>query len=183
MRFTKCLAVVAATAAALLAGAAAAAAQPGSGNGPTGRAQLIDASGRVVGVATLRQTPNAGVWIGLELRGVPPGTHGFHIHETGQCQPPTFESAGSHYNPRNRAHGFFAAEGPHAGDMLNVHVPESGEIQIERLAPGVSLNAGAETTLFDANGSALVLHAGEDDYRSQPSGDSGTPIACGVITR
>lgn len=150
---------------------------------PTARARLIDAQGRQVGEATLRQTPNAGVLIQLRLEGIPAGTHAMHIHETGRCDAPTFESAGGHYAPRGNAHGPLHPHGKHAGDLLNIHVPESGRLVVEQLADGVSLWPGVQGTLFDADGSALIIHTGADDYTSQPTGDAGGRIACGVIER
>ncbi|HEX7117976.1 MAG TPA: superoxide dismutase family protein [Longimicrobiales bacterium] len=150
----------------------------------TARADLIDARGRKVGEATLHETPNSGVHIELDVSGLRAGAiHGFHIHETGRCETPTFESAGGHYAPRGREHGILNADGPHAGDLLNLHVPASGRVHVEQLAPRVTLRAGARNTLFDDDGSALVIHADADDYRSQPSGESGDRIVCGVIRR
>lgn len=149
----------------------------------TARAELIDARGQRVGEATLVETPGSGVWIRLAAAGLPPGTHALHIHRTGRCEPPAFASAGSHHARRRRPHGFLNPDGPHAGDLLNLHVPESGGLETEQLATRVTLRPGAPGSLFDADGSTLVLHAGADDYRSQPAGGAGTPIACGVIAR
>jgi len=145
------------------------------------RAQLVDAEGNVVATATLRETAGHGVLIRLEAERLPPGERAFHIHQTGRCEPPSFQSAGGHYAPRGRQHGFLVQAGPHAGDLPNIHVPESGRLVIEVLARDVTLRPGAPNTLFDEDGSALVIHAGPDDYRSQPAGDAGGRIACGVI--
>jgi len=149
----------------------------------TARADLIDSRGRKVGEAVLQDTPGHGVLIQIDVSDLPPGIHGFHIHETGKCDPPGFESAGAHYAPRGRDHGFLVERGPHAGDLANLHVPESGRVRVEQLAPAVTLQPDEVGTLLDTDGSAIVIHANRDDYRSQPSGDSGDRIVCGVIRR
>ena len=145
----------------------------------TASAVLKDASGREVGAATLTVTPS-GVLISLDLTAVPPGEHGFHVHTTGKCEPPDFKSAGPHFNPDQTKHGFMTPEGPHAGDLPNLHVPADGKLQVEVLEPNVTLSG--EAPLLDADGSALVIHAGADDYKTDPAGNSGNRIACGVIT-
>ena len=147
------------------------------------RAQLVDAEGNVVATATLRETAGHGVLIRLEAERLPAGEHAFHIHQTGRCEPPSFESAGGHYAPRGRQHGFLVPAGPHAGDLPNLHIPQGGRHVVEVLAAGVTLRPGAPNTLFDEDGSALVVHAGPDDYRSQPAGNAGGRVACGVIQR
>lgn len=147
--------------------------------GADARAELVNAEGEVVGRAGLDSTPS-GVLIRLRLDGLPPGRHALHIHETGACEAPDFESAGGHYNPFGREHGFRDAAGPHAGDLPNIVVPPSGELQLEVLADEVTLREG-RAALFDADGSALVIHAGADDYRTDPAGDAGDRLACGVV--
>jgi len=144
-------------------------------------ASLKGADGAEHGTITFTETP-AGVLITAELTGLPPGVHGFHLHETGQCEPP-FDSAGGHYNPANAEHGFKTTGGPHAGDMPNIHVPESGSLTIEVLNANVTLEEGAPETLFDDDGTALLIHDHADDYASQPSGDAGDRIACGVVEK
>jgi Cu-Zn family superoxide dismutase len=148
---------------------------------PTASARVSDAGGADVGTVTLTQTP-AGVLIMAELSGLPAGVHGFHLHERGVCEPP-FESAGEHYNPTAAEHGFKVVGGPHAGDMPNIHVPESGTLTIEVLNANVSLEEDAPETLFDEDGTAVVIHADPDDYQEQPSGHAGDRIACGVVER
>ena len=145
----------------------------------TASAVLRDASGKEVGAATFTVTPS-GVLISLDLTAVPPGEHGFHVHTTGKCEPPDFKSAGPHFNPDQTKHGFMTPEGPHAGDLPNLHVPADGKLQVEVLEPNVTLSG--EAPLLDADGSALVIHAGADDYKTDPAGNSGNRIACGVIT-
>lgn len=154
----------------------------------SGQASATDASaiikdqdGETVGKATLRDTPN-GVLIHVKFYGLPAGAHAFHVHETGICEPP-FKSAGGHYNPTDSAHGFLIEDGPHAGDMPNIHVPGdqtlaagNGSLELEVLTLVDSLE-----NLMDEDGAALVVHEGTDDYKSQPSGAAGPRIACGVI--
>jgi Cu-Zn family superoxide dismutase len=132
-----------------------------------------------IGDAVLRQTPN-GVLITMALRDLPQGEHGFHIHESGKCEPP-FESAGGHFNPAGKKHGFEVAQGPHAGDLPNLIVPENGRVKLEYLARDVTLEEGKPGTLLDKDGAALVVHAGPDDYTTDPAGASGARIACGSI--
>ena len=141
-------------------------------------ALLKDVSGKEVGTAKLAATPS-GTLITRELTAAPPGTHGFHIHTVGKCEPPEFESAGGHFNPDKAKHGYLNAEGPHAGDMPNVHVPENGKLTVEVLNPLVTL--GAESPLLDEDGSSIMLHADPDDYMTDPAGHAGGRIACGVI--
>jgi len=163
------------TGAALLAAGLTAGQQP-----QTARAELVDAQGRRVGTATLTETPH-GVLLWANFTALPAGTHAFHVHQVGRCEPP-FDSAGGHFNPGGRRHGFRSPEGPHAGDMPNLHVPESGRLEIEILLHDATLAAGPRT-LLDADGSALVVHAGTDDYMTDPAGNSGARIACGVVRR
>jgi superoxide dismutase, Cu-Zn family len=145
----------------------------------TASAVLKDASGKQVGKATLTVNPT-GVLVSLDLTAVPPGEHAFHSHAVGKCEPPDFKSAGPHFNPDQTKHGYLSSEGPHAGDMPNLHVPDDGKLQIEILEPNVTLSG--EAPLLDADGAALVIHAGADDYKTDPAGNSGDRIACGVIS-
>jgi Cu-Zn family superoxide dismutase len=143
------------------------------------RVNLQGAKSQPVGEVTLTQTPH-GVLVTTSVHDLPPGEHGFHIHEKGECVPP-FTSAGAHFNPRGAAHGYENPKGAHAGDLPNLIVPADGKLRVEFLAKGVTLEKGKPGSLFDADGSTLVLHAAEDDYRSDPAGNSGDRIACGVI--
>jgi superoxide dismutase, Cu-Zn family len=155
--------------------------QSGSRQGAGAGAELKDRDGQVIGRAQLADTPN-GVLLRVSLDRAPEGEHAFHIHETGQCQAPGFESAGGHFNPSKAQHGFHDAKGPHAGDLPNIHVPQGGRLTFEHVLHDVSLSAG-NNSLLDQNGSALVMHAKPDDYRTDPAGAAGDRLACGVIQK
>jgi len=148
---------------------------------PGAKATLKDAQGKTLGEATLRESA-AGVLVKLDLQGVPAGTHAFHIHTVGKCDAPDFMTAGGHFNPTTMKHGLLATGGPHAGDMPNLYVPADGKLSVEVLDSNVTLAAGPKS-VFDADGSALMLHATADDYTSDPAGNAGARIACGVVTR
>src|SRR3546814_6537097 len=125
--------------------------------GDEASAAMVDAEGNEVGTVELSQLQN-GTLLTAKLQGLPEGTHGFHVHETGTCEPP-FESAGGHFNPVSAKHGFGAQGGPHAGDMPNIYVPSSGELTIEVF--NVTLEVG--DALLDNDGAAIVIHEGADD--------------------
>ncbi|SHG26447.1 superoxide dismutase family protein [Ornithinibacillus halophilus] len=141
---------------------------------------LEDTKGEKVGKAKFEQRKK-GVEITLVAENLPPGTHGFHIHEKGLCQAPTFGSAEGHFNPTKANHGFNDPEGPHAGDLPNIEVDEDGKVSKTVLAEMVTLEEGQEHSLFQEGGTSLMIHEKADDYQSQPSGDAGERIACGVI--
>jgi superoxide dismutase, Cu-Zn family len=141
---------------------------------------LIGSEGQPVGTARLRED-REGVAITIEARGLPPGRKGFHIHETGRCDPPGFQSAGGHFAPQDRQHGLDNPAGPHAGDMENLEVGADGSVTTTVVNPRVTLRRGAANSLLDGDGTALVIHAEEDDQRTDPTGDSGDRIACGVV--
>lgn len=143
---------------------------------------LENAEGEVVATANLTQA-DGGVHIVLDVDGLPEGTHGFHVHEKGVCEPPDFESAGGHYNPTNMKHGKLHPEGPHAGDFDNIEVDKNGKAHVEFTTNQVTLEKGQENTLYTDEGTSLVIHADPDDYKSQPSGNAGERIACGVISK
>jgi superoxide dismutase, Cu-Zn family len=144
------------------------------------KATLTDANGKVVGEVNLVQT-NDGVLIRLSLKGLPAGERAFHVHAVGKCEPP-FTSAGPHFNPGGKKHGLEAADGAHAGDMPNLHIPSSGDLSVEILNNMITLAKGRPNSVFDADGSAIVVHAMADDYKTDPAGNAGDRIACGVIT-
>ncbi|HLT03223.1 MAG TPA: superoxide dismutase family protein [Geminicoccaceae bacterium] len=144
-------------------------------------AVLINPDGEEIGTVAISEIAQ-GLRIFAQAEDLPPGVHAFHIHETGQCDTPSFESAGGHYNPTGMQHGWDNPEGPHAGDFPNVHVHEDGKLAVEYFTAALTLSGG-ENTLFDDDGSAVVVHEGPDDYQSDPAGHAGARIACGVISR
>jgi superoxide dismutase, Cu-Zn family len=145
------------------------------------KAEIKDAMGKTVGQATLTDSAN-GVLVHVTLTAAPAGAHAFHIHTTGKCDGPDFMTAGGHFNPSMKQHGINNPMGMHAGDLPNVQVPAGGALTFDFFAPQVTLTAGAGS-LMDADGSALMLHQGVDDYRGDPAGNAGARIACGVVTR
>jgi superoxide dismutase, Cu-Zn family len=149
--------------------------------GPTAHARLLNAQGVEVGTAELEQHEN-GVEVEVRTTGIAAGLHGVHFHAAGACAAPDFMSAGAHFNPTQRQHGFDNPQGPHAGDLRNLEVAANGTGRAEFLNPNVSLRDGP-SSLFDADGTAIVIHAAADDFRTDPSGNSGARIACGVVTR
>ncbi len=147
-------------------------------------AELRDSRGNVVGQATLTETEPGPVTLRITLRwfsDARAGEHGVHIHAVGQCTP-TFAAAGGHFNPASHKHGFLSGEGHHAGDLPNLQVNLLGNATYEAKTSLVTLGEGANS-LFDADGSSIVVHAGPDDYHTDPAGASGDRIACGVLTR
>lgn len=142
--------------------------------------QLRDSTGEQIGVSHLSQQGD-GVEVHVRVSGLQPGSeHGLHFHETGTCEPPTFESAGSHFNPTNAQHGLENPQGPHTGDMPNIRAGDDGTADTTFVKPGTQLR-GDTTSLQRSGGLALVVHEGRDDQRTDPSGGSGNRIACGVV--
>lgn len=141
---------------------------------------MMNTKGETIGEARLTQKPG-GVEINLDASKLPQGVHGFHIHENGSCDIPTFESAGGHFNPTNAKHGFDTPGGPHAGDLPNIQVKAYGNVSTSVLAEMVTLEKGKKNSLLKEGGTALIIHSKADDYKSQPAGNAGERIACGVI--
>jgi Cu-Zn family superoxide dismutase len=136
-------------------------------------ATLRDLNGEVVGWAAFTEDARGLLHVNVQVRGLPEGLHGIHIHNTAACTPP-FTTAGSHHNPLGETHG------SHAGDLPNLAVNGAGAGHLDGTTNLATLTDGP-TTIFDANGSALIIHAGQDDYVTDPTGNSGARIACGVI--
>jgi Cu-Zn family superoxide dismutase len=145
-----------------------------------GYAELKDKDGKSVGAANLREAAG-GVVIQLQVKGLSPGLHAIHVHAVGKCEAPAFNSAGGHFNPGEKKHGLKNPDGPHAGDLPDLYIAKDGSGRYEVLADGITLKPGA-TSVFGADGSALVIHASADDNMSDPAGNSGDRVACGVIT-
>jgi Cu-Zn family superoxide dismutase len=144
-------------------------------------APIVDANGESIGTAALTQKKEK-VHIYAWATGLTPGKHGIHVHAVGQCDPTAFVTAGSHFNPEIRKHGLHNPEGPHAGDMPNMEVREIGFGIMRAATDRISLSDGPKS-VFDADGSAIIIHAAEDDQVTDPTGNSGARIACGVIER
>jgi Cu-Zn family superoxide dismutase len=142
-------------------------------------AVMRDPGGRTVANATAT-TSGGGVRIRVEAAGLGPGTYGVHVHNAGRCDPPDFASAGPHWNPSGRQHGSQNPQGPHLGDLPNLMVGADGRGALEFAIPGADLRGGARPML-DGDGASLMIHASPDDYRTDPSGNSGARIACGVF--
>tara|TARA_R110002124_G_scaffold13600_7_gene62364 strand:- start:926 stop:1570 length:645 start_codon:yes stop_codon:yes gene_type:complete len=153
---------------------------PGEVSGNVARAALVGADQAQYGEVIVAQGDN-GLLVNIKAQGMSPGQHGVHIHETGKCEGPDFKSAGGHWNPATKQHGFDNPQGAHAGDFFNLDIGADGTGALEALVRGASLSGG-ENALLDADGAAFVVHEGPDDLKTDPSGESGGRIACGVFT-
>src|SRR6202051_5266749 len=145
------------------------------------KVEMHDGQGNSVGTATLSPAPQ-GVKINLDLKSLPPGDHGIHVHSVAQCEGPAFTTAGGHLNPDMKHHGLMNPDGPHAGDMPNFTVAADGTAKARFVAPGLTMGDDAHS-IFTGGGTALVIHAMGDDMKSDPAGNSGARIACGVISK
>jgi len=143
-------------------------------------APILNVEGEKIGEAFIVET-SGGVTIDILAEGLPPGEKGIHIHETGECTPPDFKSAGGHWNPHGKEHGFENPKGYHLGDLPNIDVAADGTINVSLTLDDITLDPGAANTILDKDGSAIVIHADKDDYKTDPAGNSGARIACAAI--
>ena len=144
-------------------------------------ADIKNAAGQPVGTARFTQAGSV-VRILVEAKGLPPGPHAVHVHAVGKCDPPDFASAGPHFNPLNKQHGALNPQGSHAGDLPNITVAPDGTGRMETTTEQLTLGSGPQS-VWDADGSALVIHANPDDFKTDPTGNAGNRIACGVLVK
>jgi len=143
---------------------------------------ILNADGEALGSLMLEDLGKGGTKVTVTVAGVSPGPRAMHFHETGKCDAPDFKSSGGHYNPTDAAHGHKMEDGPHAGDMMNIEIAADGTGTFIVTNERVSINGDhGLPALLDSDGTALILHAGQDDYQTQPTGAAGARIGCAVV--
>jgi Cu-Zn family superoxide dismutase len=153
----------------------------GQGAPKSAHANIVNAQGQTIGTARIVAAKD-GIKVEVKVSQLPPGLHGIHVHNVGKCEGPDFVSAGPHLNPDTKKHGKDNPDGPHAGDLLNIKVDADGRAKATLQDAMVTLGDGPNS-VFHNGGTALIIHAKEDDYKTDPAGNSGPRIACGVIER
>lgn len=145
------------------------------------KATIIDVQGRVIGSAEVKNMKDSGMRVTVKVKGLTRGDHGIHLHSIGTCEGPKFTSAGAHWNPHGKMHGLNSGDGAHAGDMPNLQISKRGNGKlVYEVADG---RVKGDFALMDEDGASLVIHAQTDDQRTDPSGNSGDRIACGVFVK
>ena len=155
-------------------------AEPEPGVGTIASAEIMDGDGQSLGIVTLTQGPQ-GVLVSADLRGLPSGGHAFHIHSVGSCSP-DFSAAGGHFAPNDETHGFLYSTDMHAGDLPNIYVSDDGVARAHVFTDDITLASGDNRSIFDSDGSSIIIHEEPDDY-GEDSSVAGGRIACGVIER
>ena len=151
------------------------------GGAASAEAVIKEPGGKTVGTAVLTQAAQ-GVAMVVEVSQLPTGSHGIHVHAIGKCDPPDFKTAGGHFNPYAKKHGLKSPEGAHAGDLPNLVVGPDGTGKLSAILVSATLERGDPASLLNPNGTSIVIHAKADDEVTDPSGNSGDRIACGIIT-
>ncbi len=146
------------------------------------QAALTDANGSPIGLATFTEGRQS-VEVNLRMSNLPPGPHGVHVHSVGKCDPPDFMTAGPHFNPHAKIHGILSPQGPHAGDLPNIEIGSDGHGTLVAFDPLVNLAPGSPYSLLSSGGLSIVVHKDPDDGHTDPAGNSGPRIACGVIKK
>jgi superoxide dismutase, Cu-Zn family len=143
-------------------------------------ATLIDSKGMNVGTVKITENHD-GVQVNVKAQNLPAGSHAFHIHAVGKCSAPDFKSAGPHFNPAGKQHGHLNPQGNHAGDLGNITVKSDGTFELTKIIDGITLESGSKNSLFQSAGTAFVIHEKPDDEKTDPTGNAGKRIACGVV--